>query len=115
MEKESILESIKKLLGIDTECTDFDVDIIIHINTVLMQLNQIGIGKNNYTIQDDKQMWSDFCEIDKVSPVKTYVYLKVRLLFDPPINASVIESFKENIKEIEWRLNIKSETKLKEV
>jgi hypothetical protein len=112
--EESILISIKKLLGISKDCEDFDTDIIIHINTVLMQLNQLGIGEEGFQIENNQDAWEDFVKTDKLSAIKTYVYLKVKLLFDPPINSSIIESIKENIKELEWRLNVRVETEIKE-
>lgn len=105
----SILTSIKKLLNIDKDCTDFDTDIIIHINTALSILNQLGVGKQNYRIESENNLWSEFIDEEKATDVKTYVYLKVRLIFDPPLNASVLESMKESIKELEWRLNVKFE------
>lgn len=113
--KNSILTSIKKLLGITEECTDFDTDIIIHINTVLMVLNQLGIGKEQFQIEDKEAVWTDFIDNDKVPAIKTYTYLKVRLAFDPPTNAALLESIKESIKEYEWRMNVRIESVDEEV
>lgn len=107
--EESILNSIKKLLGITSDCEDFDDDIIIHINTVLMVLNQLGIGEENFIIEDKESIWSDFISNDNFSAVKSYIYLRVRLLFDPPLNSAILEAIKESIRELEWRLNINSE------
>lgn len=110
--KKSILLSIKKLLNIDSDCTDFDTDIIMHINTVLMQSEQIGLGDKVFQIEDETSVWEDFLsDINNFAAVKTYIYLKVKLLFDPPLNTSIIESIKENIRELEWRLNIQAENK----
>ena len=109
---DSILTSIKKLLGIAEDYTAFDTDIIIHINTVLMTLHQLGIGpKEGYRIEDKTAKWQDFItEEDNLDAVKTYVYLKVKLVFDPPLSSAVMEAIKETIKEYEWRLNVQVET-----
>lgn len=105
---ESILTSIKKLLGISEETIDFDQDIILHINTVFMILFQLGVGpKTGFSISDDSSTWADFLGKDtSLEAVKTYIYLRVRLLFDPPSNSFLQESFKRNADELEWRLNV---------
>lgn len=110
--EESILTSIKKLLGITSEYTHFDTDIIIHINTVFMTLHQLGVGPSEgFRIQDNTAVWNDFVEEDdNLDAVKTYIYLKVRLLFDPPLNSSVMASMQQSINEFEWRLNIQAES-----
>lgn len=111
---DSILTSIKKLLGIAEECTDFDTDLIIHINSVLMILTQLGVGpEKGFTIGDSRDLWKDFLEDDlsKLEAVRTFVYLKVRLIFDPPSNSAVIESINRTISELEWRLNVAAESK----
>lgn len=104
---ESILISIKKLLGITEEYTHFDDDIIMHINSVLMILTQMGVGpKEGFMIEDDSFTWEDFIgDRTDLQAVKTYVYLKVRLLFDPPSSSSVADSMNRMIGEFEWRLN----------
>ncbi len=110
---ESILTSIKKLLGITEEYEQFDDDIIMHINTVFLNLSQIGVGPGEgFSIEGADALWSDYLpDTHKLfEAVKTYIYLKVRLLFDPPINSAVIESINRNIAEIEWRLNLAAET-----
>lgn len=112
--KNSILTSIKKLLGITESCTDFDTDIIMHINTVLMTLNQLGIGTEGFQIEDKNAVWSEFIESDKLAATKSYVYLRVKLLFDPPLNSAIIEAIKESIRELEWRLNIRVEYESKD-
>lgn len=106
MENESILTSIKKLLGIAEECTDFDKDIIININSVLMILTQLGIGPpEGYVIEDCTATWGEFeSNMKRLAAIKTFVHLKVRLIFDPPMSTAVLESMKEIIKETEWRL-----------
>lgn len=105
---DSILTSIKKLLGIEEAYTQFDQDIIMHINTVFVILNQIGIGpEEGFTISDAYANWNDFLQNNaKLELVKTYIYLKVRLMFDPPASSAAIESMKEQIKELEWRLSV---------
>lgn len=110
---ESILTSIKKLLGIDEQYEHFDQDLIIHINTVLMILNQIGIGHTGFFIQSKEETWEDFVvDLKNIQAVKTYVYLKVRLIFDPPLNSSIIESINRTLSELEWRLNITVDTEV---
>lgn len=108
--KDSILTSIKKLLGITESCTDFDTDIIMHINTVLMTLSQLGVGTEDFQIEDKNAVWSEFIKSDKLAATKSYVYLRVKLLFDPPLNSAIIEAIKESIRELEWRLNVRVES-----
>lgn len=105
---ESILTSIKKLLGIEEEYTQFDADIIMHINTVFLNLTQLGVGPSEgFLIEDDAAIWEDFIgDSSQLQAVKTYMYLKVKLLFDPPLSSSVTESMNRMIAELEWRLNI---------
>ena len=107
---ESILTSTKKLLGITEEYEHFDSDIIIHINTVLMALSQMGVGSSGFFIKSKDETWSEFLD-DRIDlePVKTYVYLKVKLLFDPPTSSSHQDSINRSITEIEWRLNFQVE------
>ena len=110
---DSILTSIKKLLGITEDYTHFDADIIIDINSVFMILRQLGVGPvDGFNITDSSQTWHDYLSDDesKLSAVKTYVYLKVRLMFDPPVG-SVLESYNNQIKELEWRLNVEVDPK----
>ncbi len=105
---DSILTSVKKVLGIAEVDTAFDPDITMHINSVLMILNQLGVGPTEgFSIQDKNDFWSDFIpESAKLELVKSYMYLKVKLLFDPPISSAVIESTNRMISEFEWRLNV---------
>jgi hypothetical protein len=104
---ESILTSIKKLLGIDENYTHFDADIVMHINSVFSILTQMGVGPaNGFSISGKDETWSAFIT-DKpniFSLVKSYVYMKVRLLFDPPLSSAAIESINRQISEFEWRL-----------
>lgn len=109
---ESILTSIKKLLGITEEYEHFDQDIIIHINSALFTLKQLGVGPSEgFTISDESAKWTDFVsDIHKIESVKSYIYFKVRLAFDPPASSSVMEAMKNQISEYEWRLNVEVET-----
>lgn len=108
---ESILTSIKKLLGITEEYTHFDADLIIHINTVFMTLHQMGVGPTEgFKITDKSDVWDDFVEEDdNMEAVKSYVYLKVKMIFDPPQGSAVAEAYKQSISELEWRLNFQHE------
>lgn len=107
---ESILTSIKKLLGITEEYAHFDNDIIMHINSVFMTLNQLGIGpEEGFSITSDEATWTDFLGNTKnLEAVKTYVYLKVRMIFDPPASSYVLDAMKNQATELEWRLNIQT-------
>lgn len=110
---ESILISIKKLLGIGEDDTFFDTDIIIHINSAFSTLNDLGVGtETTFGINDEKPIWNDFTgEDNDYQDVKTYVYLKVRMLFDPPASSSVITAMEKQISELEWRLTVRASNK----
>jgi hypothetical protein len=103
---ESILTSIKKTLGIAEEYEHFDADLIMHINSVLGVLTQLGVGPaSGFAVRDKEALWTDFLPADlRLEFVKSYVYLKVRLLFDPPPGSAVIESSNRLIGELEWRI-----------
>ena len=105
---ESILTSVKKMLGIPEDYEHFDADIIMHINSVFMILTQLGVGPaEGFTIMDEDAIWSDFIQDKKtIESVKSYMYLKVRLLFDPPLSSAVLDSMNRLISELEWRLNV---------
>lgn len=111
-ETKSILVSIKKLLGLAADYTAFDTDIMLHINSVFMILNQLGVGpKAGFAIKGDAECWTDFLpDTPKLEAVKSYTYLKVRLMFDPPTSSSVLESYQRQISELEWRINAVAET-----
>lgn len=106
--QESILTSIKKLLGITEDYEHFDTDIIMHINTVFMILMQLGVGPTNgFSISDDSTVWSDFLTSNQqLEAVKTYMYLRVKMMFDPPQSGTVTQSTENLIKELEFRLNV---------
>ena len=105
---ESILTSIKKMLGIVEEYTHFDADLIMHINSVLSILNQIGVGPSEgFSIKDKNDVWEDFItEEFKLELVKSYTYMKVKILFDPPLTSAVIESMNRLTSELEWRIQV---------
>lgn len=109
---ESILTSIKKLLGIAEEYQHFDMDLIMHINSVFMILTQLGVGpQEGFVIEDDTLEWTDFIEDPvQLQAVKSYMHLKVKLLFDPPLSSAVIESTNRMIAEFEWRLRLAAES-----
>ena len=105
---ESILNSIKKLLGIAEDYDYFDSDIIMHINSVFATLTQLGVGpEDGFSIDDESEKWEDFLPEEKMlHSVKSYMFMKVKLMFDPPLSSAVIECTKEQIKELEWRLQV---------
>ena len=113
---ESVLTTIKKMLGIAADYTHFDSDIIVHINSVLMTLNQLGIGPETpASIGSDMDTWDKILgDITNLEAVKTYIYLKVRLLFDPPTSSFVVDSMNRQASELEWRLNVQAETNKEE-
>ena len=102
---ESILTSIKKLLGIQAEYTAFDQDLIIHINTAFAVLNQLNIGPTyGFAIEDDATTWDEYITSCNLTMVRSYIYMKVRLMFDPPTSGILVESMNSMISELEWRL-----------
>lgn len=105
---DSILISIKKLLGITEEYTHFDADVLMHINMAFMVLYQLGVGPSTpFSIEDASATWSDFLgDSTDLAGVKTYIYQKVKLVFDPPQSSAAITALKESIAELEWRLNV---------
>ena len=113
---ESILTSIKKMLGIAEEYTQFDADIVMHINSVFMPLTQLGVGPSQgFYIEDESSEWTEFIpDLTKLQAVKTYIYLKVRLLFDPAsLGSATLASYERTIQELEWRLNVAAESEEK--
>ena len=107
--EQSILNSTKKILGIAEDYTVFDLDIITHINTAFSTLAQLGIGPTaGYMIDDASDVWADFIEDDldyQWNSIKSYIFLKVRQLFDPPQTSYLISATEKQIQELEWRLN----------
>lgn len=105
--KDSILGSIRKLVGgVDSTYTHFDDDLIMHINTYLRVLNQIGVGKEGFHITGDSETWDQFLiGADDLDEVVSYMYLQVKLIFDPPQSGTLIDSMTKIKDELEWRLN----------
>lgn len=105
---QSILNQTKKLLGLPESDTSFDIDIVIHINSVFSTLNDLGIGPaEGFMIEDATTTWDVFLGPSPLfNAVKTYMYLRLRLIFDPPATSYGLDSFKEQIREFEWRMNV---------
>lgn len=113
--EDSILESIKNLLGIEEECTTFDKELVVHINSELMVLNQLGVGITGFSISDKSSTWNDFLEKDNdLDAVRSYVYLRVRLVFDPPTSSALLTSMQNRASEYEWRLNVAVNPRIEE-
>ena len=110
---DSILTSIKKLLGIAEDYDYFDADIIMHINSVFMTLNQLGVGpENGFSIEDDTSIWTDFIpDVNQLQAVKSYMYLQVKILFDSAsLGAATLAAYERQIQQFEWRLNVAAES-----
>ena len=101
------------MVGISKEDLSFDDDILIHINSAFMILNQLGVGPiAGFSISDSSKKWKDYIpEIQNLEAVKTYIHLKVKIVFDPPLSTTVMEALKQTISELEWRLNVNAESK----
>lgn len=107
---QSILLNTKKVLGLAQDDTSFDQDVLMHINSVFATLNQIGIGPaEGFEIEGPEVMWDAFVTDPRLNPVKSYMYLRLRVIFDPPSTSYAIESMAQQIKEFEWRLNVERE------
>lgn len=108
----SVLNSIKAALGVGMDYDPFDAELIMHINSVFSTLHQLGVGpKVPYSISSENDTWDAFIGTNlAIESVKTYVYAKVRLIFDPPATSFGIKAFEEICKEFEWRLNVQGET-----
>jgi hypothetical protein len=108
---DSILSSTKKVLNLADEYVAFDQDVIMHINSVFSTLNQLGVGPvEGFMIEDKVATWDAFLEDDpRLNHIKTYIYLRVRMLFDPPQTGFHTTAMQEQIKELEWRLNVQRE------
>ena len=106
-----ILDTIKKMLGLEYDYEHFDVDIVVYINTAFMTLNQLGVGpKNIFAINDYTARWEEFLDGDiNFEAIKQYIYLKVRTLFDPPSSSYVLDAMERQIDELEWRLKLQTE------
>lgn len=107
---DSILDTTKKMLGFDWDYTAFDIDIITHINSTFFTLHQLGLGpETGFSINDNTTTWSEFILTGNIEAVKSYMYLKVRLVFDPPANSFTQDAMKNAATEYEWRLNVHRE------
>ena len=106
---DSILLTIKTMLGPSADYDEFEGDIIVFINNAFLDLNQIGVGpEEGFMIEGKDETWEDFIpekNLVKLQAVKTYIYLKVKQIFDPPSSSAVLESYQRTIDKIEWRLN----------
>lgn len=113
---ESILTSIKKMLGPSGEYDYFDPDIIMHINTALMDLRRLGVGPaKGFRIEDDTTTWNDFLsdeDLLRLESIKSYIYLNVKLLFDPPTSGSHMDSINRQIEKLEWTINVAAESEV---
>lgn len=107
----SILKSTKKAIGLGADYTVFDEDVIMHINSVFSTLTQLGIGPaEGFAIEDATAEWDSYLQSDpRYNSVKSYMYLKVRLLFDPPATSFAIAAMEKQIEQYEWRLNVQKE------
>ena len=112
----SVLNTIKKLLGLDADDDSFDSDICIGINSAILTLSQLGLeGTEGFIVTSDEQEWSDYLNDSKLLPmVQQYIHLKTKMSFDPPQNSFVVENLKQIITELEWRIRMVSETNNKE-
>lgn len=107
----SILTSTKKALNLEDDYTAFDQDVIMHINSVFSTLNQLGVGPDEgFMIEDKTPTWEAFFGSDpRLNHIKTYVYLRVRMLFDPPTIGYLVDAMERQVRELEWRLNVQRE------
>lgn len=114
MTDDSILNTIKKLSGLAPDYTAFDLEIMTHINSAFLTLNQIGVGpEGGFLIEDAEAEWWDLLGDDpRLNAVKTYIGLKVRLVFDPPQNAATLTAFQKQVEELEWRLSVQVEPQM---
>lgn len=108
----SVLKTVKSALGVGTDYAPFDAELIVHINSVFSTLHQLGVGPETpYMIFGESNQWSEFIQDnDAIHSVKTYVYARVRLIFDPPTTSFAINAFENLCKELEWRLRVQGET-----
>lgn len=104
----NILGTVKQAIGVVSDYTAFDAQILLHINSCFTILNQLGVGPKNLFIADKDSLWEDFLvgNSEELELVKTYVYLKVKMLFDPPSSSFVLESMQKQAEQYEWRLNV---------
>lgn len=107
---DSILDTTKKLLGFESDYTAFDLDIITHINAVFFTLTQLGVGPSTgFLITDKAANWTDFTGTENINAVKSYMFMRVRMMFDPPTTSFHLDSLKKMAEEIEWRLLVQTD------
>lgn len=107
---DSILDTTKKLLGFESDYTAFDLDIITHINTVFSTLQSLGVGPpEGFMITDKEAVWDEFTGLENMNMVKSYMFMRVRIMFDPPTTSFHLESLNKQAQEIEWRLHVQAE------
>lgn len=105
-----ILYSIKRMLGVSMEEGPFDAEILVGINSAIMVLNQLGIGPTGFMVTGIEQTWSDLLEdYTDLEAVKSYIYIRTRLVFDPPTNSFLVNALESQMKEYEWRLSIRKD------
>ena len=107
---ESILDSVKKGVGLDPEDSSFDTDLVLHTNSALFILERLGVGHKGFKIEDRSSTWSEVTDSDALEIIKSYVILKVRLIFDPPQNSSIVKNFNDLLSEFESRIIEASES-----
>ena len=103
---ESILETIKKLIGPSASYDIFEPDLITNINSAFFSIHQLGVTEEPFVITGKDETWDEFHADTDLEAVKTYIYLKVRMFFDPPTHSALISAMNEQIKELEWRINV---------
>lgn len=106
---ESILQTIKRMIGPSVLSNEFDTDLVVHINSVLFDLNELGVGpKQGFVITGETETWGDFIgeETTNLEAIKSFIFLKVKMMFDPPTVGGVINAYEKLIKEYEWRINV---------
>lgn len=114
--KESILDSIKEAIGIVPDYRVFDGTLIMHINSVFSTLFQLGVGTQPFRIRNKDAVWSDFLSSeDELDDVKTYMALHVKMIFDPPTSSYLLDSMERQIKEYQWRINVKVDPRKEEL
>ena len=111
----SILNDVKKVIGPSANYDVFESDLIMHINTVFFELNQLGVGPDEpFVLEGSSQEWTDFIDSSELEAVKTYVCLQTRMYFDPPSTGTLINAINDQLKKLEWRLNVAVDPKAEE-
>lgn len=108
---DSILQTIKQMLGLSEDYTAFDKELPLYINSAIMAAHQLGVGQKDFAITGPDETWSDWLgeTASSLSAIQSYIYMKVRLAFDPPANSFVVNSFEKQLDELTWRLNVQAE------